>query len=62
MFRNDRDILIAFYTYQYQNSSQYHLRNFQLLLVKIKCDSFLMHKVLCHPYKEGDLIWIVWYY
>jgi hypothetical protein len=39
-FRNDRDILIAFYTYQYQNSSQYHLRNFQLLLVKIKCDSF----------------------
>jgi hypothetical protein len=20
-----------------------------------------MHKVLCHSYKEGDLIWIVWY-
>jgi hypothetical protein len=21
-----------------------------------------MHEVLCHPYKEGDLIWIEWYY
>jgi hypothetical protein len=55
-------LVIPILILNFRNDHDYHLRNFQLLLVKIKCDSFLMHKVLCHPYKEGDLIWIVWYY
>jgi hypothetical protein len=35
---------------------------FSVIVSKDKNVIFFMHKILCHPYKEGDLIWIVWYY